>query len=161
MKMNCCICLNEIVNEAIKELSCNHVIHYRCYLKCTFYYRTKFINCPLCRQTNFNTDKPIISDRGNLKMYLSSSVGEINCVCNTKSGFKCKNKSLMFNYGMCQVHNKDILKQKHFNIFLIYLDYIFTNNSMKSWKTKLYLLDMSKKLIIKHNLRTNFGRTIS
>tara|TARA_Y100000816_G_C25969715_1_gene506016 strand:- start:568 stop:921 length:354 start_codon:yes stop_codon:yes gene_type:complete len=48
----CCICLEEFSDtENLKKLSCNHVIHTKCYSEITSFNKYKNIlsECPLCR----------------------------------------------------------------------------------------------------------------
>ena len=148
----CCICLEELnENNTIKYLSCDHKIHFKCYTKLSYNDSTFFIKCPLCRVKNLNTDKPFIKNKHNLLALCSDGVGRRKCLGINKNGSPCQNHSYMFNYGLCHVHNKNILNRRYHRIFLIYFYYLLTYNK-KGWKTKLYMLDMAKKLIIKHDI---------
>lgn len=147
----CCICLSELISD-YRILDCNHKLHNKCFIKLTYTQSSFFIDCPLCRQPNFNIERPYLNNKDNLRLLLSNKVGKIPCLAKTKSGERCKNNSYLFNYGCCHVHNKNIIKKKHFNLFYSYIEYVFTSNQ-KGFKTKLYMIDMAKKLILKHNIK--------
>ena len=54
--MNCSICLEELNNKkTIFKLSCNHQLHYECFLKYSYQVSHLFIDCPMCREMNINT----------------------------------------------------------------------------------------------------------
>ena len=57
-------------------------------------------------------------------MMCHGGVGKLQCVCTTNKGVKCKNKSLIMNYGKCYVHNKEILPKKYYKLFSDYLYHI-------------------------------------
>ena len=58
--MECSICLEEFNNEkTIFTLSCNHKLHYQCFLKYVYQKGNFFIDCPLCREMNTNTKSPV------------------------------------------------------------------------------------------------------
>ena len=52
------------------------------------------------------------------------------------------------NYGYCSVHNKKILPKNKYLIMSIYLYYIIQTNN--TWYTKVFLIDLVKKLLIKY-----------
>lgn len=150
MGEDCCICLSELKSD-YRILSCNHKIHNKCFIKLCYNKSSFFIDCPLCRTKNFNIERPYSDIKLNLRV-LSNKPGESTCIGKTKCGKNCKNKSCLFNYGYCHIHNKDILKQKYYNLFYNYIEYIFTSNQ-KGFKTKLYMIDMAKKLILKNDIK--------
>ena len=146
----CCICLQDLKeNDQIKDLSCNHKLHFDCYM---LYLGSKerkhFINCPLCR--NLNTDVSIPGDTPKEKI---QNLCQKSCRCLgiTKSGLRCKNKSSLLNYGYCRSHNKEVLEtDKHYDLMFRYIN--LNMYSPQSWKTRLVLVDIAKKLIIKFKI---------
>ena len=149
----CCICLDEIKSDQlIKTLGCNHSIHYKCYMKLSINNSSFFVKCPICRVQNFNTGKPYTNDKQNLYSLCAHGVGIHTCIGKNKKGEPCKNKSVLFNYGYCHIHNKNIITKKYYKIFLTYIYHLFCSNK-RGWKTKLYMIDMAKKLIIKNDLK--------
>jgi len=144
--MECSICLENISLEQEFDLSCNHKIHYHCFLCCV--YKTNgniFIKCPLCREMNYNK-KMDLSSEDNLKQM--SFFKKKRCCHKTKKGLVCKNKSLLFNYGYCYQHSNNILTKEKHTLFCDFLYYLLEISN--SWKTKVYMLDIGKQLIIKH-----------
>ena len=146
----CCICLQDLKeNDKIKDLSCNHKLHFECYM---LYLGSKerkhFINCPLCR--NLNTDVSIPGDTPKEKI---QNLCQKSCRCLgiTKSGLRCKNKSSLLNYGYCRSHNKEVLEtDKQYDLMFRYIN--LNMYSPQSWKTRLVLVDIAKKLIIKFKI---------
>ena len=66
--MECSICLNEMKeDQCIFTLSCNHKLHYSCFLKYSFQKNHIFIDCPLCREMNINTQLPDLDTEQNLR----------------------------------------------------------------------------------------------
>lgn len=146
--MNCSICLNVIDSEhIIKELSCGHKLHYRCYIRYV-YRKNLFIECPLCRKININIDKPVNDPFRNIQLICSQKVGKVRCGCRTLKGYICKKKSRILNYGRCYHHNKEILRRDKYSLMVEYIYIILSQNN--SWKSKVYLLDIGKKIIIKN-----------
>lgn len=144
--MECSICL-ETINENNKfKLSCDHEIHYKCFLSLIMKTNsTIFINCPLCRNINTNNERPFKNIIDNLNLFTNKNK---RCKCLTKKGIKCKNKSLFMNNYMCRIHNKEVLpvnKYKLIEDFIFYL--LEVQNKIK---TKIYMIDIAKKLIIKN-----------
>ena len=147
----CSICLENFEeDQIIKTLSCNHKLHYRCYISIVFR-ENLFINCPICRVTNTNVEKPNVSSKRNIELLCSQGVGKVSCTCRTKKGNECKNKSRLLNYGMCYNHNKDILKKDKYPLMESYMYLILSQRN--SWTAKLHLFDIGKKLIeyVKNN----------
>lgn len=146
----CSICLDNFEEDhIIKNLSCNHKLHYRCYISIVFR-DNLFINCPICRVMNTNVEKPNISAESNIKLLCSQGVGKINCSCKTKKGNECKNKSRLLNYGMCHKHNTNILKNNKYSLMERYMYLILSQRN--SWTAKIYLFDIGKKIIIKYDI---------
>ena len=146
----CCICLDDIDDKSIKQkLSCNHIIHHECFFKLMINNSTKFIECPLCRVTNYNIKWPIVT---NNKILHNCCMTTDRCIYKYKDNEQCRNRPHFFNYGYCHNHNKCILKKEHYQIFLTYINYLFTNNIKNRWYTKIYFIDMAKKLIIKFKI---------
>ena len=146
----CCICLQDLKeNDKIKDLSCNHKLHFDCYM---LYLGSKerkhFINCPLCR--NLNTDISIPGETPKEKIQNICQKSQ-RCLGKTKSGLRCKNKSSLLNYGYCRCHNKEVLEtDKQYDIMFRYIN--LNMYSPQSWKTRLILTDIAKKLIIKFKI---------
>lgn len=146
----CCICLQDLKeNDKIKDLSCNHKLHFDCYM---LYLGSKerkhFINCPLCR--NLNTDISIPGETPKEKIQNLCQKSQ-RCLGKTKSGLRCKNKSSLLNYGYCRCHNKEVLEtDKQYDIMFRYIN--LNMYSPQSWKTRLILTDIAKKLIIKFKI---------
>ena len=146
---DCSVCLQDIEEDHVKKvLSCGHEFHYRCYLNIVFHSKNHFINCPLCRGVNEDTTKPFQNPEKNLKILCARKVGKVRCVCRTKNGTICKRKSRLFNYGMCHQHNNDYLKAEYYELMDKFLDFILCQRY--SFKSRLFTLDIGKKLIIKY-----------
>jgi len=98
---------------------------------------------------NSNVEKPFKKEhKKNIQMIIHEGVGKIRCVCNNNNGLRCKNKSLLMNYGKCYTHNKKILKKEYYRLFSDYLYHILCTNY--NWITIIYLIDVGKKIIIKY-----------
>ena len=147
----CSICLDVIKDKQLPiTLSCTHRFHFTCFK--TYMFKTKhtfYIDCPNCRQLNTRLELPFKDNyKNNLLALCHGSVGKVKCPCTTLQGLKCKKKSHLFNYGYCQFHNKDILPKCKYDIFCKYV-YHLLECPNRTWETKLYLLDFTKKIIIK------------
>ena len=143
--MECSICL-DIINEDEKyNLSCNHTFHYQCYLALIYNNNfNMFVKCPLCRE--INTDNKQIKDNplDNLKLFCPTK----RCCATNKNGKRCQHKAHIFNYGYCYHHNNDILQKEKYDVFLDYIRWLMeTGNSLK---TKLIMIDLAKKILIKN-----------
>ena len=144
----CSVCLNKMDDDhIIKYLSCNHKLHYKCYMDIVFR-DNLFIQCPICRVRNTNIDKPIESPKRNIQLICSQGVGKVECSCKTVRGTSCKNKSRLLNYGMCYQHNKEILKEESYPLMIRFIYMILSQRN--KWNAKVYLFDIGKKLIIKY-----------
>lgn len=144
----CSICLEDIDKYTIKELSCGHKLHFKCFLDIVMR-DNFFIKCPLCRKVNNNIDKPHSDSKKILLEYMNNvdNKGIKRCICKTKNGTKCKNKAKIMNYGMCHIHNNEYLKETSFSLIESYISLILLQRA--SIATKIMLLDMGKKLIMK------------
>lgn len=144
----CSVCLEDLNKNTIKELSCGHKIHFKCFFSIVMR-KNFFIKCPLCREINNNIDKPHSDSNKILLEYVNNkdSKGIKRCICKTKNGRKCKNKTKIMNYGMCHIHNSDYLDEKLYDIMESYLSLILLQRG--SIETKIWLFDMGKKLIMK------------
>ena len=141
--MECSICLDIMDESNIFTLSCNHKIHYQCFIN--FFMKTKgniFVNCPLCREMNYNNEKPSSDIKKNIEKY-SIKLGR--CSAKTKDGKRCKKKCLLMNNELCNIHNKDILKSENYGFISDVLYYLI--ESCNSVKTKIVMLDFAKKMI--------------
>ena len=70
------------------------------------------------------------------------------CICKTKLGKRCKNRSTLLNYGKCNRHHPNALKDKHTPIMEKYIYLILSQRN--SWLSKVYLFDIGKKLVLKY-----------
>jgi hypothetical protein len=148
----CSICLDEIKEQHLQyKLSCNHIFHFTCFKN--YVLKTKhifFIDCPNCRELNYTINYPFPNDfKKNIKAICSYYVGKERCPCITKQGLKCKKKSHLLNYGYCQFHGSDIIPKDKYKLLCTYL-YHLLQCSNRTWETKIYLLDFTKKLLIKY-----------
>ena len=146
----CSICLDDInisdINYINYTLSCNHIFHYTCFRD--YVYKSKntfFTDCPNCKQLNINHNNPVDDPTNNLKMLCNTPK---KCSCKTLKGLKCKKKPHIFNYGKCIFHNKDILATEKHELLLRYINHLFQSD-LRSWTTKVTLIDIVKKLLIK------------
>ena len=145
----CPICLDCMDKHPIKELSCGHKIHFKCFLNIAMR-KNFFIDCPLCRTINNNIEKPHNDPKKNIMEFISNKnkKGNQKCKCKTKSGLRCKNKARPMNYGMCHIHNKGYLNEKLYPIMDTYINLIFLQKS--GILSKIFLFDMGKKIIMKY-----------
>ena len=152
--MECSICLlpmnqsGKQTNKPLITLSCNHQLHYQCFI--SYALKTKghtFIKCPLCREMNLNNEKPTDDPESNIRILLNH-VKSKRCCHETKSGFKCKNKASLMNYGYCAVHHNELLPKEKYPAMCTYLYYIL--QTPNTWYTKVFLIDIVKKLLIKY-----------
>tara|TARA_B100001094_G_scaffold287975_1_gene303845 strand:+ start:1008 stop:1643 length:636 start_codon:yes stop_codon:yes gene_type:complete len=146
----CSICLESIADNQMKLLSCGHKIHYKCYMKLVFH-KNLFIDCPLCRSINLNITKISNNPRENIFQIISNKTKEnkmSRCNCTTKEGKRCKNPSVLLNYGMCTKHHSSILKKEYYPLMEKYMYIILSQKN--SWLSKIYLFDIGKKIIIKY-----------
>lgn len=155
MMDNCPICLCEMKdNQVIKTLSCDHKFHFACFKKLVCHNNNFYIDCPLCREMNHNIDKPFINNhKKNIQMMIHNGVGKIRCLCTNNNGNRCRNKSLLMNYGKCHIHNKNTLKKEYYKLFSEYLYHILCSNY--NWLTIIYLIDVGKKIMIKYLNKEN------
>ena len=145
----CSVCLEEIKeNQILKTLSCGHKYHFNCFKKMVYHNNNFYIKCPMCREVNHNIEKPFINDNKlNILSMCHMGVGKLKCNGYTLKGERCKNKSTLMNYGKCHIHNKNMLKKEDYRLFSDYLYHILCSNYR--WKTKIYLIDVGKKIIDK------------
>lgn len=149
----CSICLDEITEIHLPiTLSCNHKFHFNCFKNYSLRTLGHFlIDCPNCRQLNYHLEFPFQDNyTKNIKALCSHNV---RCHCTTLQGLKCKKKSYLLNYGKCQFHGEILPKSKHEPM----CRYIFhlLQCGLKSWSTKIYLIDFVKKIIIKYPEKIN------
>ena len=145
----CSVCLNEIEEDHIvKTLSCGHNFHYRCFMNIVHHNKNYFIECPLCRRKNEDISKPFTNPERNLRLICARKVGKVRCICKTKKGTVCKHKASLFNYGMCHVHNKNILKKEYYPLMEKYIDFVLCQRY--TFANRLFSIDIGKKLIIKY-----------
>jgi len=153
MEMNhdltCSICLGTMKNKTIKTLSCGHNFHYDCILQLVMR-KNFFIKCPLCRTNNTDTSFPHDECKLNLYEVVSNNTknGLKRCLCKTNDGRKCKNKAKLLNYGMCHIHNKNFIHENFYPLINEYINLILLQRS--GIMTKVFLIDMGKKIIMKY-----------
>ena len=145
----CSVCLEGLDKFTIKDLSCGHKIHYKCFLNIAMR-KNFFIECPMCRGINKNILPPHNEPKKNLLEFVSNKNknGLQKCRCRTKEGKKCKNTAKLMNYGMCHIHKKQYLNEKLYPIMSSYLNLILLQRG--GIQTKILLFDMGKKLIMKY-----------
>lgn len=150
MDNTCPICLEEMKESKI--LSCNHKIHEKCYID-LIKRGNIFIKCPMCREINTLIDR----DKENYKDNIFKLLSNVNkdgtmkkCICKTKQGKTCKNKSSILNYGMCKIHNKETLKETDLKLMERYIYLILSQRN--GWLSKIFLFDSGKKLILKYEI---------
>ena len=157
--MECSICLEEFNNErSIFTLSCNHKLHYRCFLKYVYLKGNMFIDCPLCRSMNTNTKSPIDDPVSGLKELLFFS--QKRCCQITKSGRRCKKNQSLMNYGYCSIHHKNILSKNKYDLMNRYILYMLQIN-ISSWHTKIAMIDFIKRIFIKYPDIETFDEILS
>jgi hypothetical protein len=148
--MDCSICLDKLKKkDTIFTLSCNHVLHYQCFL--SYSLKTKghiFVKCPLCRELNINNDKPFESPLENIKILCSREKNKVRCNHKTKKGNRCKNNSHVLNYGYCRTHHKEVLPKEKYELMSDYLYYLLVTSNI--FRTKIYMLDITKKLLLRY-----------
>ena len=146
----CSICLDEITDKNVTyKLSCNHVFHFTCFKK--YVYKTTdcfFTDCPNCKQLNTHIEIPFEDGYKNLKALCCSQVGKERCLCHNKDASRCKMKSHAFNYGKCRLHNKGIVPKDKTMLMTNYIFHLMQNQS-RSWITKVFMIDIIKKMLIK------------
>lgn len=147
--LTCSICLVTMKNKTIKTLSCGHNFHYECILQLVMR-KNFFIKCPLCRTDNKDTKFPHNDCKMNLCEVVSNNTknGLQRCSCKTLDGRKCKNKAKLLNYGMCHIHNKSFIHENFYPLITEYINLILLQRS--GIMTKIFLIDMGKKIIMKY-----------
>ena len=143
--MTCCICLNKLKKD-IFTLSCSHKLHIKCFLSLVFVNDMNiFIDCPLCRKLNHKNLHHTAFHN------LSTIIPSNRCTCITKGrkALRCKNKSKILNNGMCHIHNKISLPPNKYDLMCDYILWLFETHS--SFRTKYYMIDISKNLCIKYD----------
>ena len=147
MESTCSICLQDIQEkETIKTLSCGHTFHYTCFRDMIYHsVNSAFLECPLCRNHNTDVSKPSQDIETNIRILCTNSK---RCMCETKKGTRCRNTRQLLNYGYCHLHNKNILDKLYYPLMERYMYMIICHKN--KFKTKLLLLDIAKKIMIKY-----------
>ena len=158
--MECSICLNTMDNkDNIFILSCNHKFHYKCFLKYSYQIGHLYIDCPLCRDMNFNIQLPILDSESNLKNLLFHNRRKRCCAINKTNGKRCKKNSILMNYDYCNIHHSDILPKNKYHIIN---SYIFFKLIIKcSWYSKIIFIDLARKLLIQYPEINSFQELLS
>ena len=153
VKDTCCICLKEMKEDDIlKTLTCGHTLHFNCYKE---YIKSKnqkhFVPCPLCRKLNTDISVPGKTSYEKIENICGK---RRRCKATTNKGLRCKNKSCLLNYGYCHMHNdKHIKEEKDYDTIFRYINYYWGVFSQSNWKTRIILIDLSKKLILKLDIK--------
>ena len=141
--MDCPICLEKFNDKPIIKLTCGHELHYKCFLSYIIKSnKTIFINCPLCRELNYNNPK-LSNDCENLKLFYKNE----RCTHKTKNGKRCKNKCSFMNNGSCYIHRKNKLSKEKYELIYEFINFLM--ESSNTHKTKLFMIDIAKKICIK------------
>jgi hypothetical protein len=145
--MACAICLEEMTPEQdVCSLSCDHTFHRGCYRILVLQTGHTFVKCPLCRE--MNTKHPRVPEKSageNLKLWFQEGG---RCCAKTKKGTRCTRKARFLNNGCCATHNKNILPADKYQVYSEYVWY--TLGSTNYWSTKMYMFDISRKLLVAH-----------
>jgi hypothetical protein len=97
---------------------------------------------------NHRVDYPFKDNfQKNLQAICSQAVGKQRCPEICKNGKRCKKSSYILNYGLCTFHNTSILPKDKYELMTRYI-YHLLMCSTKTWETKLFLIDVVKKLMI-------------
>ena len=145
--MECSICLGNITEtDKIKKLSCNHKFHLQCFLDLVYRDNNIYINCPLCRETNISIEKPTNDHIENIKLLCK----EKRCSHITKDGKVCKRKCKLLNNGYCYQHQKMNMSDDQYKLMEKYIYLVLCQQGRLV--TKLRMIDLGKKLIIKFGL---------
>ena len=146
--MECAICLEKISeNNTIKTLSCGHTFHFNCFI--SFVMKTDgviFIQCPLCRQMNTNNDKPYDDAKQNILALCKTK--NVRCRCITKKGRRCKKKAAFLNYQYCKIHGRTFLPPEKYELMCDHMYY--TLETSNKWCTKIFMINITKNLLIKN-----------
>ena len=119
--MNCSICLDEFNNKKnIFKLSCNHKLHYECFLRYSYQVGHLFIDCPMCREMNINTQLPTLDTEENLRELLFHKKKKRCCAMNNE-GKRCRKNAVLMNYGFCEIHHDKILPKDKYNLMIRYI----------------------------------------
>jgi hypothetical protein len=142
----CSICL-EPLKDNIFKLSCNHIIHLKCYKK-LMNRDCFFISCPLCRDMNSNKpDLSQLSDSDKMWFFCKKQ----RCRGINKYGKKCKKNCVPLNYGYCNHHHKNVLKKEDYGLMSDYMQYLYTLDI--TYYSRLVLIDWGKKMIINNHIK--------
>lgn len=141
--MDCSICLENIDDNDKKKLSCGHIFHAGCYLKCVKVNNyNSFIKCPLCREINVSTSLPHSESTKNLELLHPRH----RCLGITKSGRRCKCRAGVFS-RYCHIHETVLLGKKDHDLAQEYIEWLFL--SQTSIKTKISMVHLFKHLLRK------------
>ena len=144
----CAICLDEIKDtDAIFSLSCEHRYHHKCFRGLVFQASHSFVDCPLCRSMNCERASiPETTDQRHLELWFHR---DKRCLKQTKDGTRCKKNAVFMNNGCCRTHSRDVLPKSKYKLYREYLDYVL--ESSNHWNTKVYMLDIARKLMIHYD----------
>tara|TARA_Y100000590_G_scaffold470383_1_gene664328 strand:+ start:9124 stop:9723 length:600 start_codon:yes stop_codon:yes gene_type:complete len=142
--MDCPICMDKITTNE-KVLTCGHKLHYGCYIELILYSKNQFMECPLCREVNINTERYSTDSKQNIEIICRNKK---RCRCRTQKGTVCKRKPKLLNYGYCYQHNKAFLKEELYPVMDDYISIVLCQRY--TFLPRLYFLDIGKKMIIKY-----------
>ena len=150
----CAICLDEMTDDMTEDssvftLSCDHSYHTQCFKSLVCQTGHSFVDCPLCRTQNIrspflHTDNPETF----LKTWFSEEKTTKRCCHTTNGGTRCKKKAVFLNNGSCRTHQRATLPEERYNLFAEYVGKILGN--ILKWPTKIYLIDLTKQLLIRY-----------
>ena len=143
--MDCPICMDKITENNKKTLSCGHSLHNKCFIDYIFHRKNQFIECPLCKTINVNTERFSTNPKKNIETICKHNK---RCRHRTKKGTICKRKSKLLNYGYCYQHNKECLTEDSYQIMDDYISLLLCQRY--NFLSRLYFLDIGKKLLIKY-----------
>ena len=157
----CSICCDTIdPTDNLCKLSCGHTFHLGCVKKLMFYESHSFVKCPLCREVNVTSITDLLvrdtsltsltpltpltplSAKDTLALWFHQ---ESQCIHLTKKGTRCSHKPQFMNGGCCQKHSKYPLHPQKYELYVQYMQHIFETTNR--WSTKIYMLDISRKLL--------------
>ena len=152
----CAICLDEMTEDTpIFALSCKHSYHTQCFKRLVFQNGHSFVDCPLCRTQN--TKGVLVKDTPGpregvefLETWFADDKGARARACchMTKKGKRCRKKAVFLNNGSCRTHQRATLPEDRYPLFAEYVGKILGN--ILKWPTKIYLIDLTKQLLIRY-----------
>ena len=149
----CAICLDDMTEDSsVFTLSCDHSYHTQCFKSLVCQTGHSFVDCPLCRAQNTrNTFTHTDDPETFLKTWFSGDTSKPKRCCHTTNGgggTRCKKKAVFLNNGSCRTHQADVLDVDRYPLFAEYVNKVLGN--ILRWTTKVFLIDLTKQLIIRY-----------